>query len=187
RYDTAGLRVIWRRRFLDLDRPFQMAGHATITRSAGREPVDEPANPAAENLAERPWFPMFAHQSVEVIFRRLVIPRTDADVARGDRRLNFRVPRLIHEIRDDEIHLQFRPALGEPRLGQVGLECVDTVPREDVTLDVVGLVDVRLDQSDATDAGVAGDKVQNRHAAAPRANLEEMDQGSNLTSREVSR
>ena len=62
----------------------------------------------------------------------------------------------------------------QPALGEIGLALADRGEGKQMALDIVGFVDVRLDERDARDAGVAAEHVQHRHAAAARADLDEM-------------
>src|SRR5437588_760903 len=75
-----GVRIIRRRAVVGLDVSLQVAGHAPVARLAGPEQMQPPADPAAQDLAERPRLRVLAHERVEVILGRLVVDRTDAQV-----------------------------------------------------------------------------------------------------------
>src|SRR5579883_3196840 len=94
--------------------------------------------------------------------------------------------RRIAQIARQEIHHEIRPAFEQPAAGQLGLRLAHGRERKQMALDVVGLVNVRLDERDAANLWVPAEHVQNRHSTASRSNLEEMSHNCVLASLSIS-
>src|SRR5207237_1067612 len=97
--------------------------------------------------------------------------------------------RRVEQVRVQEVDVEVRPPFLEPPLRQFRLGLADGAEREEVALDVVRLVDIRLDQRDAGDARVATKHVEDGQpatgtASAPPAGGGSASAGSGRVSRE---
>src|SRR5262249_16446324 len=152
----------------------EKSGREAKKRPAGDEPVHEAADAARQDLAQRPWLLVPAHQAVKMILGLLVIGGADADV--GCLRFfgNSLGEIRIEQVADEGPHFQLRSSLFEPMCCQFRFFLSHRGLRKKMPFDIVRLVYIRLDDRDPGDALVAADHVQDRHAAAARADLEHM-------------
>src|SRR5262245_21861294 len=128
-----------------------MTGDTAVARTAGHEPVDEAADAAGEHLAERPRFGMAAHQAVPVILGRLVVHGAHAKVSRRGELLQLRLNCRIEDVPQVNGHFEIGTAPAEPLFGEFSLESADVAEREQMTRDVVWLVEVGLDKAHTVD------------------------------------
>ena len=139
--------------------------------------------PPRQHLAERPRLAVPAHQRVEVVLGRLVVGGADAEVAR---RATASLDVGLHASgragrTASTSNVEVGPALAQPLARPArAFEPADGGRREQVAVDVVRLVDVRLDERDARDARVAGEQVEHGHPAAAGADLEEVGHATHV-------
>ena len=112
-----------------------------------------------------------------MVLGRLAVHRADADVAPGGQLLELGLPRRVGDVGGERLDVEVGPALLEPLGRQLGLESADGGGREDVPVDVVGLVHVRLDERHPGDPHVAGEQVEHDDPAAAGADLEDVGHG----------
>jgi len=109
-----------------------------------------------------------------VVLGRLVVGGADAEIGIRDGFLDGPLLRRVEEVAFQETNVEIGPAVFEPAFGESGFRFANGAERERMALDVVRLVNVRLDQRNARDARVAAEHVQDGHAAAAGSDLEEM-------------
>ena len=137
--------------------------------------MNEAADAAAEDFAERPRLGVTPHQRIPMKLGQLIVGGADAHIGFRGGLVDFFLMRRVHEIADERINHQIGPAFAQPIAGKDGLELADGRKRKQMAFDVVRLIDVRLDERDVSDARVSTKHVENRHPAAAGADLKQMD------------
>ena len=82
------------------------------------------------------------------------------------------LPCRVGEIGDDWREAKVRSPLADPVGRQLRLHSTGRRVREEVTMDVLRRIDVRLDQSHSSNGRIANEKVEDDHPAATGADLE---------------
>jgi hypothetical protein len=107
--------------------------------------VDESTDAAAQDFAERPRFLELAHQCVEVVLGWLIIGGTHSKVGLGDHSVDGFLFRRVEEVAFQEANVEIGSAVFEPAFGENGFRLTNCAKWEQVAIDIVRLVNVRLD------------------------------------------
>lgn len=130
------------------------------------------ADSAAQDLAKRPRFSGATHERVERIFRRFVVDGANAEIAFLRESRELRLSSSVGEVGNDGREAKIRSSLANPVGRELRLHATDRRVREEVPMDVLRRIDVRLDQSHASHGRIANEKVEDDHPAATGADLE---------------
>jgi hypothetical protein len=128
----------------------------------------------AEHFTQSPRFTAGSHESVKGVLGGLVVHGTNAAVASSGESGELALSAGLGEVGHDGSDLEVRSPLTNPIGSEFGFSLTDARVWKHVPVDVVGFVDVVIDERYLGNAWIAGEQVENDHPAAPGTDLEEM-------------